>query len=104
METALAAPCGLLISLTSLFVEHGLQGFSSCGTQAQPCSFQALKRRLDSCVARLSRSAACGISPDQGLNLCLLHWQADSLPQGQPKKPLSFVFESLLIMCFDVGL
>ena len=32
-------------------------------------------------------SVACGIFPDQGLNPCLLHWQADSLPlshQGSP--------------------
>ena len=28
----------------------------------------------------LSCSAARGIFPDQGLNLSLLHWQADSLP------------------------
>ena len=27
----------------------------------------------------LSCSTACGIFPDQGLNLCLLHWQADFL-------------------------
>ena len=27
---------------------------------------------------RLSYSAACGIFPDQGLNPCPLHWQADS--------------------------
>ena len=27
-----------------------------------------------------SRSAACGIFPDQGLNPCPLHWQADSQP------------------------
>ena len=34
-----------------------------------------------------SYSAACGIFPGQGLNLCLLHWQVDSLPlshQGSP--------------------
>ena len=29
---------------------------------------------------RLSCFAACGILLDQGSNLCLLHWQADSLP------------------------
>ena len=32
-------------------------------------------------------SASCGIFPDQGLNLCPLHWQADSQPlrhQGSP--------------------
>ena len=34
-----------------------------------------------------SRSAACGIFPDQGSNPCPLHWQADSQPlrhQGNP--------------------
>ena len=34
-----------------------------------------------------SCSAACGIFPDQGLNPCPLHWQADSQPlrhQGSP--------------------
>ena len=34
-----------------------------------------------------SRSAACGIVPDQGSNPCPLHWQADSQPlrhQGSP--------------------
>ena len=34
-----------------------------------------------------SRSTACGIFPDQGSNLCPLHWQADSQPlphQGSP--------------------
>ena len=38
---------------------------------------------------RLSCSLACGIFLYQGLNLCLLHWQADSLPlshqEGLPK-------------------
>ena len=36
-----------------------------------------------------SCSAACGILPDQGSNLCPLHWQADSQPlghQGSPKE------------------
>ena len=35
-----------------------------------------------------SCSAACGIFPDQGSNLCSLHWQADSQPlchQGSPQ-------------------
>ena len=37
-----------------------------------------------------SRSAACGIFPDQGSNPCPLHWQADSQPlchQGRPAVP-----------------
>ena len=29
-------------------------------------------------VHRLSCPALCGICPEQGLNLCPLHWQADS--------------------------
>ena len=36
-----------------------------------------------------SRSAACGILPDQGSNPCPLHWQADSQPlrhQGSPNQ------------------
>ena len=42
-------------------------------------------------VHGLSCSAACGIFLDQGLNLCLLHFQADCLPlshQGSPKSKL----------------
>ena len=30
---------------------------------------------------------ACGIFPDQGWNLCLLHWQADSLPWAIREAP-----------------
>ena len=36
----------------------------------------------------LSCPPACGVFLDQGLNLCLLRWQADSLPlshQGSPE-------------------
>ena len=35
-------------------------------------------QRTGSVAHRLSCSAACGIFPDQGLNLCPLHWQAES--------------------------
>ena len=42
-------------------------GFGSCGTRASVVV-----------VHRLSCSKACGIFPDQGSNLCPLHWQADS--------------------------
>ena len=34
----------------------------------------------------LSCSAACGIFPYQGLNPCLLHWQADSFFTESPGK------------------
>ena len=48
-----------------------------------------------------SCSAACGIVPDQGLNLCPLHWQADSQPlrhQGSPKRSFEF---SLFVIPVD---
>ena len=46
-------------------------------------------RRTGSVVVahRPSRSVACGIFPDRGMNPCPLHWQADSQPlrhQGSP--------------------
>ena len=52
---------GLLIALASLVAEQipGLQGSVVV-------------------VHGLSCPAACGIFPDQGLNPCTLHWQADS--------------------------
>ena len=47
-------------------------GFSCCGAWA-------LGARASVVVAHgLSCSVACGILPDQGSNLCPLHWQADS--------------------------
>ena len=49
------------------------------------CGSQALEHRV--VVPRLSCSAARGIFPDQGLNPCLLHWQADSLPLSQQENP-----------------
>ena len=52
--------------------------FQSVGSRARTfrsCSPWALEHRLNSCGARLSCYAACGIFWDQGLNPCLLHWQ-----------------------------
>ena len=49
-----------------------------------------------------SCSAACGIFPDQGSNLCPLHWQADSQPlrhQGSPQCHL-FLKNVSFICCF----
>ena len=46
----------------------------------------------------LSRSAACGIFPDQGSNPCPLHWQADSQPLRHQGSPLS-----LLKLCTHAG-
>ena len=46
---------------------------------------------------RLSCSEACGIFPDPGLNLCLLHWQADTLPLSHQASPSSRNFYLFLI-------
>ncbi|KAJ8792835.1 hypothetical protein J1605_004020 [Eschrichtius robustus] len=64
------------------------------GHQARTRAYGGLKvtgsRRSGSVVVAHgpSRSAACGIFPDQGSNPCPLHWQADSQPlrhQGSPE-------------------
>ena len=39
-----------------------------------------------------SRSAACGIFPDQGSNPCPLHWQADSQPLHHQGSPCSLFY------------
>ena len=74
-------------------VEHRLQGaqasmpaacgFSTCGSQAVKCW-------VSSCA--LSCSAACGIFLDQGSNLCLLHWQVDSLPLSHQGSPIILIY------------
>ena len=73
------------------------RAFSSCGKWGplfiavrRPLLLRSTgSRRAGSVIVAhgLSRSAACGIFPDQGSNPCPLHWQADSRPlrhQGSP--------------------
>ena len=85
---------GLVTAVASLASGHGLSlghaDFSSSGgTWAQELWLLASEHRLNSC--ELSCSTACGIFLDQGSNLCLLHWQADSLLLSQQGSPvLSF--------------
>ena len=43
-----------------------------------------------------SRSAACGILPDQGSNPCPLHWQADSQPLRHQGSSMGWSFLTLL--------
>ena len=44
---------------------------------------------------RPSCSAACGIFPDQGSNLCPLHWQADSQPLCHQRSPESILWSKV---------
>ena len=67
------AVCGPFTIAASLVAEHRLQTLrlNSCGSQAPGAGSVVVAHGL-------SCSAACGIFPDQGSNLCPLHWQADS--------------------------
>ena len=57
----------------------GHAGFSSCGAWAQ-LQIRGSRTQSIIVVQEFIFFEACGIFPDQGLNLCLLHWQVDSLP------------------------
>ena len=79
-----------------LVVEHGLQGtrLSVVVTRGlSGCSSHVLQPGSVVVVHGLSCSAACGIFLDQGLNLCLLHWQVDSLPLSQQGSPRIFLIK-----------
>ena len=66
----------LLLAAASLIAERRLSG-----ARASAAVAPGLQSTGSVVVAlRLSRSTACGTFPDRGLNLCLLHRQADSLP------------------------
>ena len=49
-------------------------------------------------VHRLNCSKACGIFLGEGSNLCLLHWQTDSLPLSHQGSPI-FYGQLLLLEC-----
>ena len=70
----------------------GRSGFSSLGTCAQHYSSRALDTGSIVVERGLNCSKACGIFPDQGWNLCLLHWQADSLPLSHQGNPIHVLF------------
>ena len=76
----------------SLVAVHRLLMLQSIGSRAwtSVVAVPGLKNTGSSVVAQgLTCSNACDIFLDEGLNLCLLHWQADSLPldhQGSPRR------------------
>ena len=93
---------GLLVFVwgLSLVAASGGHSSSRCGGRSSlRCAGLSLSRPLplrgtgSRCAGSVvvahgpSCSAICGIFPDQGSNLCPLHWQADSQPlhhQGSP--------------------
>ena len=86
--------CWVLVSVRGLSPVAASGGHSSsrCAglSPSRPLPLWSTgSRRAGSAIVShgLSRSAACGIFPDQGSNPCPLHWQADSQPlrhQGSP--------------------
>ena len=76
---------GPLTVTASLVAEHKLQ-----------------MRRLSSCGSRAQLLLGCGLFPDQGLNPCPLHWQADSQPL---RHQFGLNYSDLLvILCIPFGL
>ena len=76
---SLAAVCRLLMVVASPVGQQGLQDLGTSVVAAP--GFQS------TVAHELSCSMACGIFLDQASDLCLLHWQANSLPlsyQGSP--------------------
>ena len=64
------------------------------------CGSHILEHKPSSCGTQpyIVGSVASGIFPDQGLNPCLLNWQADSLPlshQGSSRKILEIQIPSI---------
>ena len=79
--------CWVFVSVWGLSLVAASGGHSSSRCMGLSLSWPLLLRSTDSRRAGSvvvahgpSCSAACGIFPDQGSNLCPLHWQADSQP------------------------
>ena len=97
--------CWVLVSVWGLSLVAASGGHSSSWCAGLSLSRPLLLRSTGSrhagsvVVAHGSGcSAACGIFPDQGLNPCPLHWQADSQPlrhQGSP----TFSFNNSTVFC-----
>ena len=79
----LLAVCRLLIAVASFVAEHRLQAVRASAVAAP--GLQGTGSAV--VVQRLSCSKACRIFLDQGSNLCLLPWQADSLPLSHQESP-----------------
>ena len=94
--------CWVLVSVRGLspVAANGGHSSSRCAglSLSRPLLFQSTGSRCtgSAIVAHgPSRSAACGIFPDQGSNPWPLHWQADSQPlrhQGSPPTYILFIF------------
>ena len=87
---------------TLMSMSRHCRGFSCCRAPAQghtgfsSCSCRALGHRLNSCGARAQ--LFCGVWDLPGSGLCLLNWQADSLPLSHQGSSVfkTFCYEIIL--------
>ena len=85
--------CGVFSPGASPAAKHGLyytRASAAAAGELSSCGIQAPAHRLNSCGARPQAELLCGQwgSPGSGIELCLLHWQEDSVPlsyQGTPR-------------------
>ena len=101
--------CWVFVSVWGLSLVAASGGYSSSRCAGLSLSRPLLlrstgSRRAGSVVVAHgpSCSVACGIFPDQCLNPCPPHWQADSQPlchQGSPSLCFWFAFPWWLITC-----
>ena len=94
--------CWVFVSVWGLSLVVASGGHSSSRCVGLSLSWPLLlwstgSRRTGSAIVAqgLSRSAACGIFPDQGSNPCPLHWQADSQPLCHQGSPVLHIFDFL---------
>ena len=92
--------CWVFVSVRGLSPVAASGGHSSsrCAglSLSRPLSLRSTgSRRAGSVIVAHgpSCSTACGIFPDQGLNPCPLHWQADSQPLRHQGSPVSTVLK-----------
>ena len=105
---SLVAMHRLLLAVGSLVVEHRLWSIPASVAAAPGLSgfgLWVLGSQASAVVVHgLRCSEACGISPDQGLNLCPLHCR-QILNTGPPGSPLtSFLSYTLLMVLFFITL
>ena len=96
--------CWVSVSVRGLSLVVASRGHSSsrCAglSLSRPLLLQSTgSRRAGSVVVAHgpSRSAACGILPDQGSNPCPLHWQADSQPLRHQGSPCTFSLFNIIL-------
>ena len=97
------AVCGRwLLLLWSMAVGH--VDFSSVACGLTSCDSWALEYRLNSCGTWAQLLRGMWNLPTWGSNPCLLHWQADSLPQSHQGTPPERAFKNanlILLLSFS---